>query len=416
MTDSEVRTVTEIQEFLNHNSKIVFKRRSRAEAYAWAEKTLMRLKYLSLNKPDKGAVRAYLGLITGYSRAQVARLIRLFFDTGRVEVAVVKRHTFPRKYADNDIQLLAATDELHEFPNGNAVKTILGRMATRDPRYDNIRKVSVSHIYNLRKRPAYRRTTRRFEKTRPTAIAIGIRQKPRPEGRPGFIRVDSVHQGDQGRTKGLYHINSVDEVTQFEIIGAVENLTEQPMLPLLERLIAEYPFVIHGFHSDNGSEYINHKVAALLNRLLIRLTKSRPRHSNDNGLPESKNGSIIRKWFGYLFIDSSHAHHLNDFYFDWFNRYLNFHHPCAFSHSSIDARGKVQKRYPLAGYRTPYEKLRALPKASRYLKNGVSFKKLDCVAAAYSDNQIATIIQTKRKELFSEIFHQKHAPSFRLIY
>ena len=144
MTDSEIRTVAEIKEFLKHSSKIVFKRRSRTEAYAWTEKTLMRLKYLCLDKPEKGVVRAYLGLMTGYSRAQVTRLIRIFFHTGKVKIAVYKRHTFPRKYADSDIRLLATTDELHEFPNGNAVKTILGRMAARDARYGNIREVSVS--------------------------------------------------------------------------------------------------------------------------------------------------------------------------------------------------------------------------------------------------------------------------------
>jgi len=410
MTDSELRTVDDIKTFLKHSSKLVFRRESRSEAYVWIEKTLMRLKYFKLKKAAKGTVRAYLKLITGYSRSQVARLIDVFFNTDRVQVKKHKRHTFPRIYADSDIQLLARTDELHEFPNGNAIKVTLNRMAKSDPRYANIRKVSVSHIYNLRKKPVYRRTTMRFEKTRPTTIAIGLREKPQPQGRPGFIRVDSVHQGDKGKVKGLYHINSVDEVTQFEIIGAVKDLTEKHMLPILERMIEEYPFAILGFHADNGSEYINHKVAELLNRLLIRLTKSRPRHSNDNGLPESKNGSIIRKWFGYLFIDASHVERINDFYFDWFNRYLNFHRPCAFASISVDHKGKVSKKYPLEDYRTPYQKLRALPKAARYLKKGLSFKQLDAFAAAYTDNQIATIIQTKRKELFDEIFNQKSSP------
>jgi transposase InsO family protein len=410
MTDSHICTVAEIKELLKQKSKLIFKRQSRSEAYAWVEKVLVRLKYVGLNKPDKGAVRAYLGLMTGYSRAQVTRLISVMVETGHVEVAVYKRHRFTRKYTDSDIQLLATTDELHEFPNGNAVKTTLCRMAARDPRYQNVSNVSVSHIYNLRKRPVYRRRTRRFEKTRPAAIAIGLRQKPRPEGRPGFIRIDSVHQGDRSKTKGVYHINSIDEVTQFEIIGAAETLTEEHLLPLLERLIAEYPFTILNFHADNGSEYINHEVAKLLNRLLIQLTKSRPRHSNDNGLPESKNGSIIRKWFGYLFINASHAEQINAFYFDWFNRYLNFHRPCAFSHDSVDAKGKTTKKYPLKNYQTPYEKFRALPRAAKYLRKSLSFKKLDRFAASYTDNQMAQIIQTKREELFSEIFNQKLSP------
>ena len=410
MTDSELRTVDDIQTFLQHSSKIVFRRKTRSEAYAWIEKTLLRLKYCTLRKADKGTVRSYLKLITGYSRAQVTRLIDVFFRTDRVQAPKYKRHTFRRIYTDGDIQLLARTDELHEFPNGNAIKVTLGRMAQQDQRYSNIRKVSVSHIYNLRKQPVYRRTTSRFEKTRPTTIAIGLRAKPRPEGRPGYIRVDSVHQGDKGKAKSLYHINSVDEVTQFEFIGAVPNLTEENMLPMLKRLIEEYPFVVRGFHADNGSEYINHQVARLLDRLLIKLTRSRPRHSNDNGLPETKNGSIIRKWLGYLFIDPSHAEKVNSFYFDWFNRYLNFHRPCAFATISVDHKGKVSKKYLLQDYRTPYERLRALPNAARYLKKGLTLRQLDAFAAAYTDNQIATIVQTKRKELFDEIFNKKSSP------
>ena len=52
-------------------------------------------------------------------------------------------------------------------------------------------------------------------------------------------------------------------------------------------MLAQFPFRILGFHSDNGSEFINYKVAELLNKLLIEQTKSRPRRSNDNGLVEA---------------------------------------------------------------------------------------------------------------------------------
>jgi transposase InsO family protein len=62
---------------------------------------------------------------------------------------------------------------------------------------------------------------------------------------------------------------------------------------------APVPFPIRGFHSDNGSEFINQTLARLLNKLLIEQTKSRLRHSNDNGLVETKNGAVIRKHMGY---------------------------------------------------------------------------------------------------------------------
>ena len=136
---------------------------------------------------------------------------------------------------------------------------------------------------------------------------------------------------------------------------------------------------------------------------MVKLTKSRPRHSNDNALAESKNGSIIRKWIGYAFIHSSHAEKLNDFYFNCFNRYINYHRPCAFASESIDAKGKIKKIYPQDGYKTPYEKLRSIPGARKHLKKGVTFKQLSHFAAELSDNEMAKIVQTKREEMFREI-------------
>ena len=111
--------------------------------------------------------------------------------------------------------------------------------------------------------------------------------------------MDTVHQGDLDGVKGVYHVNAVDEVTQWEIVGATEQISEAWLLPILEEMIEQFPFLILGFHSDNGSEFINHVVAQLLNKLLVEQTKSRPRHSNDNGLAESKNGAVVRKHMGY---------------------------------------------------------------------------------------------------------------------
>ena len=146
-----------------------------------------------------------------------------------------------------------------------------------------------------------------FTKTRPTPVSIGERRKPEPGGRPGYLRVDTVHQGDLDGVKGVYHINAVDEVTQWQVVGAVEHISEAWLEPLLLSMLEQFPFRILGFHSDNGSEFINHNVETLLNKLLIEQTKSRPRHSNDNGLVESKNGAVIRKHMGFDHIASKHA-------------------------------------------------------------------------------------------------------------
>ena len=177
MNDTQISTINDVKEFLSQNDKIQFNYQNKAQAYAWIEGTLVKLEYIGLSKADKGAVRAYLGLMTGYSRAQVTRLISQYLRTGCVQVTEYQRHSFSRTYEDSDLKLLAATDELHEFPNGNAVKTTLKRLAVLDPRYKNIAEVSVSHIYNLRKKPAYQRITKWFAKTKSKYGRVGIGQR-----------------------------------------------------------------------------------------------------------------------------------------------------------------------------------------------------------------------------------------------
>jgi transposase InsO family protein len=165
----------------------------------------------------------------------------------------------------------------------------------------------VAQLYRLRKSRTYRKRRVVYQATRPTQVAIGQRRAPRPEGRPGYLRVDTVHQGDWDGAKGVYHINAVDEVTQWQVVGAAGQITEAALRPVLEAMLEQFPFRIRGFHSDNGSEFINHTVAGLLNKLLIEQTKSRPRHCNDNGLVECKNGAVIRKHMGYGYIAPRHA-------------------------------------------------------------------------------------------------------------
>jgi transposase InsO family protein len=71
----------------------------------------------------------------------------------------------------------------------------------------------------------------------------------------------------------VYHINAVDEVTQWQVVGAAAQISEMRLLPVLEGLMEQFPFRIRGFHSDNGSEFINHTVAKLLNKLLAEQSK-----------------------------------------------------------------------------------------------------------------------------------------------
>jgi len=195
----------------------------------------------------------------------------------------------------------------------------------------------------------------------------------------------------------VYYINLVDEVTQWEIIGCVEGISEQFLLPLLEELLWRFPFIILGFHSDNGSEYINYTVAKLLTKMMIEQTKSRSRRTNDNALVETKNGAIIRKHFGYVYIQKRHARDINTFLREYMDEYLNFHRPCGFATDIMDTRGKIQKKYDT--YMTPYEKLISISNFEQYLKPEVSTESLKLFSERQSDNESAKKMRNAKSKL-----------------
>ena len=201
-----------------------------------------------------------------------------------------------------DIRLLAEVDEAFGQMSGLATCELLRRQheVFGDERFERLAGISNSHVYNLRASKTYVTKRTVWTKTRAATVGIALRQAPDPQGKPGHLRVDTVHQGDRNGVKGLYLVNLVDEVTQYEYVGAVRGISERFLVPLLEAVVSLFPFAVAAFHTDNGSEYINHRVAALLNKLHIRkFTKSRARHSNDNALVEGKNAHVVRKWFGH---------------------------------------------------------------------------------------------------------------------
>ena len=132
-------------------------------------------------------------------------------------------------------------------------------------------------------------------------------------------------------------------MTQNQVVATCEKISEAYLIPVLEEILESFPFVILGIHSDNGSEYINYTVAKLLKKLRIDLTKSRPRHSNDNTLAESKNAAEVRKHLGYAHIPQIFAREVNAFCREHLNLYVNFHHPCFFPRTKTDAKGKERK-------------------------------------------------------------------------
>lgn len=401
MHDEHFVTIRQLEAFTSAANGLNFAGLTRKEKYAWIEKLLARFFYFTLRKRDKTTVRNYIRKMTGYEDAQVTRLIRKKRKTKHVIPSSRDRcSSFPKTYTPEDVALLVLTDNAHGRLSGKATKEIFRREfeVFHDPSFVRLKDISVAHIYRLRDRRQYISAATTYTKTNPVSVPIGERRKPETYGKPGYLRVDSVHQGDQDKEKGVYHINLVDEVTQWEIVGCVEGISEYFLSPLLEMLLEQFPFKVLGFHSDNGSEYINYVVAKLLNKLSIDQTKSRPRRSNDQALVEGKNGSVIRKHMGYMHIARTHASKINAFYQKYFNAYLNYHRPCGYATTMTNAKGKETKIYNL--YETPYEHFKKIPNAISFLHDGNTFEKLDVIAYAKSDNQCATLMQEAKYQLF----------------
>jgi transposase InsO family protein len=401
--EAEKLSLGQIQAFLSASETIRFKGETQAQIYHWIEQVLGRQEYHQQSRPARGLLRNYVVKMTGLSRAQVTRLIARYRKSGSLQPAPYRRHRFPQRYTRADIELLATVDEAHDNLSGPATRRILEREYRQYGKceFKRLASLSVSHLYNLRQQPRYRERRLHYVKTRPTAVAIGERRRPDPQGQPGYLRVDTVHQGDPPRGKGVFHIDAVDEVTQWQIVSASARISEAWLEPVLEAMLRQFPFRILGFHSDNGSEFINRVVAGMLQKLLIEQTKSRPRQSNDNGLVETKNGAVIRKHLGYGSIDASHAEHLQQFYHAHFNPYLNYHRPCAQAEVEIDEKGRQQRVYRC--YQTPLETLLALPQPQRYLRPGLTLSVLQRIAGTRSDTEAAQRMQHAKRKLFEQL-------------
>jgi transposase InsO family protein len=403
MNDSETTSLEQIRAFLGGSAPVQFSGQRREEVYVWVEKTLVRHEYASLDRPGKGLVRCYLARMTGLSRAQVTRLITGYRTTGKVQAAPYQRTKFVTRYTSFDMDLLAYVDKAHGNLSGPATRRILERECCEygQTAYQRLSGISVAHLYRLRNSAAYRKRNTSYQPTRPSPIPIGERRKPQPHGSPGYLRIDTVHQGDQDGRKGLYHINAVDQVTQWEIVAATPQISELWLLPVLEALLDQFPFLIRGFHSDNGSEFINYSVAMLLGKLLVEQTKSRAHHCGDNGLVESKNGAIIRKHIGFGYIDAQHAEAVDRFHRQHLNPYLNFHRPCAVPKIITETNGKRRRVY--LRWATPFELFQETPHCESFLRPGVTLAELNEFARLQSDTEAALAMQRAKRQLLGRV-------------
>ena len=202
MDDSRINSINQIEKIIKveeASKEINFSFKSRKEKYCWLEQKLTQFQYFRLRKKDKSFVREYLAMITKLSVSQLTILIGRKKKYGRIFIDNANCNKFSRIYTPEDIALLIDTDKARNCLSGPATKNILFQeykiFSRRE--YEKISQISVSHLYNLRKTRQYQSHTVFWQKTKPISHnQIGERRKPDPQGRPGFIRVDTGQKGD----------------------------------------------------------------------------------------------------------------------------------------------------------------------------------------------------------------------------
>lgn len=406
MNDSKIVTFAQLQEVTNTVCTPSFAFASHRDAYAWINDILNRFRYhkKGRTKKEKMILRAYIKRYTTYSTSQITRLVKEKKKTSTLTYGKgKKKHQYKKIYISEDAELLAQADNIYKRMSGDAMRGIFRDeyLLYGKQEYERLSNISHGQFYRLRATTAYTEKSLSVGRTISVNRAIGIRKKPQPQGKPGYIRADTVHQGDYEGVKGVYHINLVDEVTQWEILVCVDSITEGSMAYVLKLALDFFPFNILNFHSDNGGENINGSVSKVLQELLIEQTKSRSGKCNDNALIESKNGSVVRKHMGHWHIPKYEARQINIFYRDCFNEFLNFHRMCAYPTTIVSENGKKKKIYEET--MTPVQKLLSIPQVEQYLKPGSTVESLQLKMKEKSHIEYATTMDKEKQKLFAKI-------------
>jgi len=400
MNDSHISNISQLKEAIKpfQSFDITLENDSIEAKYDFINEYVRKFKYKTLNRKEKRVFLRFIRKVTGYKHAQLHRLIQRSIR-GELKHKKYVRKKKVRKYTSADVKRLERTDELHRRLSPPATKKILQRESQlfHNKSYDNLQKISPSHIANLRKHPIY--VSKWLNHTKARQLDIGETRKPDNPGIPGYLRIDTVHQRD------LYHINAVDETVQWEVVVTVPTISERYMQFVIYEILDQTPFVVHEIHSDRGGEFISRLFESTLSKFDIDLSKSRARKSNDNALVESKNASVVRKMYGFAHANQDAADRINAFNRQFFNIYLNYHRPCAFPLHETDDNGKETIKYRYEDYEVPYEKLKQISKEkhTNFLKPDISFKNLDIIAYKMSDNEFAALMREEQRKLYNLI-------------
>jgi hypothetical protein len=143
--------------------------------------------------------------------------------------------------------------------------------------------------------------------TKPSSLkeVIPVRRGPWENPPPGYGEVDTVaHCGNTLEGEFSWTVQYSDVSLLWCFLEAQMGRGSKETLDSVKAMEKRSPHQIRGLDPDSGGEFINWSTKDWTVRKKIELTRIRPGMKNDHGRIEQKNDKNVRKWSGYIRIDT----------------------------------------------------------------------------------------------------------------
>lgn len=292
--------------------------------------------YASASKKAKGQILDRLVVEVGWSRANARRQLNAALAR-RGPASAVKRKPRPRSYGYDTLKVLQRVWEVTGRPCGKYLAAVMlptvvnleahrgaGALGQAAGRFTpEVRRqllamsaATIDRLLAPHKRMLYPagKSTTRSRKNRHAELIPIMTHIPAVDWQPGLVAIDTVaHCGHSAKGQYAFTLTVTDVFTGWTINQAMRNKAAIWVVQAMEEIQAQFLYPIDHIHSDNGSEFLNDPVTGWANANAIRMTRSRPAHSNDNPFVEQKNGAIVRhSAFNYRYDSEAELALLNE--------------------------------------------------------------------------------------------------------
>ena len=292
--------------------------------------------YAAASKKAKGEILDRLVAEVGWSRANARRQLGRAFKR-RGPARVVARRPRPPTYGYDTVKVLQQVWVVAGQPCGKYLAAVMGTTLTNmeahmgsgafgkaRSRYSpqahaQLLAMSAATIdrilapFKLSMYPDGKSTTRSRRNQYTEAIPI-MSRIPDIDWQPGLVAIDTVaHCGNSAKGQYAFTLTATDVFTGWTVNRAIKNKAARWVVAAMDEIQNEFPYPIDHIHSDNGSEFLNVAVTTWCGAHNIRMTRSRPHHSNDNPFVEQKNGAVVRRSaFNYRYDTATELGLLNE--------------------------------------------------------------------------------------------------------